>query len=765
MTANYPSEKYEHEVDEKAEKKSFDNDIDLEEEFENSPIEAVRFAVPLTDDPSLQTVTFRFWVLSFLFTALGATVQEYYFFRSTTGTYSIFFVNLASYSLGKAMARWLPTSKVTIFGQTLSLNPGPFNIKEHALIGIAVSTGASSAYAIDVLAATDIFLSYRFNAIGSLLMIFTTQCVGYGMAGLLRRYLVYPAEMVWWSNLVQVVFYNTMHNTDEYKTVRLVRGWSRMKFFWIVATATFFYQLLPQWIAPILVYFDWVCWINPFNMDIWAIFSSIYGGGVLTLSFDWSSIGGATMYYPLAAQLCIYGGIILNYWIILPIMWLNDILGTKTNGRPLTSRLFYEDGTRFDIKTVLNDDYTVNEEKYNAGQQANMAPLYALGFMYNFVSLAACCAHVFFYHRKTLWSAWKGATEEKDEDIHTKMMKVYPEVPHSWYLAFYIVMAGLSIYVCEAYQTQLPWWGLLLALFVGLFLALPIGVMNAVTGFAPGLNVITELIIGYLLPGKPIANMTFKCYGYMAMYQCHVLLQDLKLGHYMKIPPRSLFTSQLWGSFIGGIFNYVTMTLIIDSQRPALDETAPDPAGLWTAMRIQTYWGSGLIYGALGPARMFSFTGKYWFVYIGFLVGFFGTVLTYLLSKKFTKFPWSKFNIALIAQGMSSYPNGYTYGTTVSIIVCVFFQFYIARYRKGWWKNYVFILSAALDTGAAFTGLLMFLFLGGGISPKISVQIPSWWGNFHVDNESYPNFPFASVNRCGVAGLKFTVEQGNLPKP
>ncbi|KAF9995526.1 hypothetical protein BGZ80_007482, partial [Entomortierella chlamydospora] len=493
-----------------------DADISLEEEEENSPIEAVRAAVPIKDDPTLQTVTFRFWLLSFFFTALGATVTEYYFFRSAAGTYSIFFVNLVTYPMGRAMARWLPTTKVTIFGKDFSLNPGPFNIKEHALIGIAVSTGASSAYAIDILAATDIFLKFRINALGSLLMIITTQCVGYGMAGLLRKYLVYPAEMVWWSNLVQVVFYNTMHNTDEYKSTRLVRGWSSMKFFWVVAGITFIYQLIPNWLAPLFIYFDWVCWFNPFDMNFWAIFGSHTGGGLLSFSFDWGSIGGTTLYYPLYSQLCYYGGAIFSYWIILPIIWINNIMNAKANGRPLTSRLFYDNGTVFDINKVLNSDYTVNEELYNAGPKANMAPMYALGFMYNFVSLAACCSYVYFFHRHTLWAAWKGAVSSKEEDIHTKMMRVYPEVPQSWYLGFYIVMGGLSIYVCEAYGTQLPWWGLLLALFIGIILALPIGVMQAVTGFAPGLNVITELIIGYILPGKPIANMTFKCYGYMA---------------------------------------------------------------------------------------------------------------------------------------------------------------------------------------------------------------------------------------------------------
>jgi len=44
-------------------------------------------------------------------------------------------------------------------------------------------------------------------------------------------------------------------------------------------------------------------------------------------------------------------------------MWLNNVLGTKTIGEPLTSHLFYDDGTPFSIKNVLNDDYTVDWDK------------------------------------------------------------------------------------------------------------------------------------------------------------------------------------------------------------------------------------------------------------------------------------------------------------------------------------------------------------------------------------------------------------------
>jgi len=383
-------------------------------------------------------------------------------------------------------------------------------------MGIAVSTASGSAYAIDILASTDLFLSYRIPPVGALLLIFTTQCLGYGMAGILRKYLVYPAHMVWWGNLVQVVMYNAMHNTDEFKNKRMVRGWSYMKFFWVICGGIFIYEFLPQWIAPMFVYMDWICWIKPFDLDYWALFSSYTGPGIMSFTLDWNSIGGATMWIPLSTQLCAYGGSIVSYWIILPILWLNNIMGAKTAGSPLTPSLFYGNGTKFNVKHFLTPDYTLNETKYDAGEPVAMTPMYALNFFWSFVSLTACISHIGFFYGREILDSWKASVDNSDkEDIHAKMMRAYPEMSQTWYAIFYVIMMALSIFVCYEYKLQVPWWGFLVACLLGWVMTLPICALVAITGSGPGLNVITELVAGYMLPGSAIANMVFKCYGYM----------------------------------------------------------------------------------------------------------------------------------------------------------------------------------------------------------------------------------------------------------
>lgn len=53
------------------------------------------------------------------------------------------------------------------------------------------------------------------------------------------------------------------------------------------------------------------------------------------------------------------------------------------------------------------------------------------------------------------------------------------------------------------------------------------------------------MIIGFMYQGKPLANVVFKTYGTISMSQAITFLSDFKLGHYMKIPPKSMFLVQV----------------------------------------------------------------------------------------------------------------------------------------------------------------------------------------------------------------------------
>lgn len=82
-------------------------------------------------------LTFRFWVLSTFWVVAGCTVSTIYYFKPYVNTLSSYAVQLLSWGMGDQLAKWLPNRRITVFGHSFNLNPGPWNAKEHALIVVA----------------------------------------------------------------------------------------------------------------------------------------------------------------------------------------------------------------------------------------------------------------------------------------------------------------------------------------------------------------------------------------------------------------------------------------------------------------------------------------------------------------------------------------------------------------------------------------------------------------------------------------------------
>lgn len=134
-----------------------------------------------------------------------------------------------------------------------SLNPGPWNIKEHVLVFIMANVAVGNPYALNAVVVSELYYDLNFGYWFSLVLVLATQLTGFGMAGLTRRFLVWPASMVWPQNLVACTLLNTLHAEDEDDGVgfglgfrsKSGKGMSRYRFFMIVATGSFFFFFLP----------------------------------------------------------------------------------------------------------------------------------------------------------------------------------------------------------------------------------------------------------------------------------------------------------------------------------------------------------------------------------------------------------------------------------------------------------------------------------------------------------------------------------------
>lgn len=152
--------------------------VDLEDD---SPYPEVRSAVANTDDPDMPVNTLRAWVIGIVWAIgtfsgsdclyLGAHrravvpgLNQFFFFRYPSVTITGLVAQLLSFPMGRLWAYALPNVK--IFG--IAVNPGPFTVKEyallfpvysasdtrsarrHVLVTIMASVGAGSAYAVSL---------------------------------------------------------------------------------------------------------------------------------------------------------------------------------------------------------------------------------------------------------------------------------------------------------------------------------------------------------------------------------------------------------------------------------------------------------------------------------------------------------------------------------------------------------------------------------------------------------------------------------------
>lgn len=174
------------------------------EDDDVSPIEEVRLTVPNEDDPSLPVWTFRMWFLGLLSCVLLSFLNTFFQYRTEPLVISMISVQVGTLPIGRFMANVLPTTTFRIpgFGEReFSLNPGPFNMKEHVLISIFANAGSAfgsgAAYAISIVDIIRAFYRRKISFLASWILVITTQ-VGiyfYQTLSLLFYNIVYSSKM------------------------------------------------------------------------------------------------------------------------------------------------------------------------------------------------------------------------------------------------------------------------------------------------------------------------------------------------------------------------------------------------------------------------------------------------------------------------------------------------------------------------------------------------------------------------------------------
>ena len=147
-----------------------------------SPVEEVRLTVSNEDDPSLPVWTFQTWFLGLVSCVLLSFLNTFFQYRTEPLVSSMISVQVRTLPIGRFMARALPrtTFRILWFGnRQFSLNPGPFNMKEHVLISIFANAGArfgsGAAYAISIVDIIRAFYHRKISFFACWILVITTQ--------------------------------------------------------------------------------------------------------------------------------------------------------------------------------------------------------------------------------------------------------------------------------------------------------------------------------------------------------------------------------------------------------------------------------------------------------------------------------------------------------------------------------------------------------------------------------------------------------------
>ncbi|KAL2870690.1 small oligopeptide transporter, OPT family [Aspergillus lucknowensis] len=680
----------------------------LPNEADDSPFPEVRAVVQPVDDATLPVNTARMWTIGILFTIIGSGLNQFFSLRQPSVTISALVAQLIAYPFGCAWARWMPLGL---------LNPDrSFNIKEHGLITIMANVSFGSAAATQIIEAMLKFYNMPSQGGFQVLLCITTQMLGFGVAGMASRWLVEPATMIWPQVLSNAALLSTLHS----KSNRVADGWTitRLKFFLVVFIAGGVWYLVPGYLFIGLSVFSFVCWIVPSNVVVNQLFGQKSGLGMSLLTFDWAQVVFANqspLLVPFWAGLNVMGSFALFFWLIVPLIYYTNTW-YSAHLPLLNSNTFDNTGQVYDTARVMNRDGTVNVEAYRDYSPMFLPAGYAVTYGVAFANLTGIFVHTALYHGKELLEQWSGRYKK---DVHARIMESYAQVPWWWFGAVTLLMFVLSIVTNEVWETNLPVWAVFLAFVLPIIYFIPVGIIKAVTNITSNqLNLITEFIGGYAFLGKPVANMAFKFYGYVTVSQGLEFAADMKLAHYLHIPPRTLFFAQGLATLIGAIVQcgvtVFMLTRIDGICTPQADGGFICPHGLVT-------YSSSLIWGALGPGRNFTpgqiYGNLLWFFLAGPLV----VLATYLLGRRWRGFNYISWPVAFGAMSLVPPATGINFSSWW--VVNVIFNGIIKRRKPAWWSKYNYVLSAALDSGVAVSTVFIFFCI---VLPAGSL---SWWGN------------------------------------
>ncbi|KAL1642599.1 hypothetical protein SLS58_005368 [Diplodia intermedia] len=631
--------------------------------YNNSPYAEVRAVVDNADDRSIPSSTIRSWTIGLLFVVGGAFINQLFSIRQPTIHVEANVAQLLAFPLGKAWEKLMPDWRLTLFGNEISLNPGRFSKKEHMLITVMANVGFNVPY---------------------------------------TNYIV-------WTQYLPKFFNQSYAGSFSYQIL--------IAYFWF-----------PNYIFQALSYFNWMSWIAPNNVNLNAVTGMVNGLGINPIpTLDWNTLLFIEGNSPLVLPFFYWWNQLVGMLATVPVilgMWYANIY--NTGYLPINSnRVFDNTAQEYNISRAIDERGMFDATKYEAYSPAHLGASNLLVYCSFFAIYAATITYAYLWHRHEIWMGLKGIFKRGEktayQDVHNRLMSAYPEVSEWWYLGVLLVAIACSIGGVAGWETYTTPGVVFYGLALCLVFVIPVGLIYAITGLEVTLNVLAEFIGGSWVAGNALAMNYFKSFGYVTCSHALRFCNDLKMAHYVKVPPRHTFWAQVVGTFVSSFVCTAVMNFQMNNI-PHVCES--DQADHFTCPGINTFFTAAVLWGTIGPIKVFGKGGQYTWLLIGFPIGFAFPIVAYYARKKWPKARWLRsLHPVCIFNGpiqWAPYNVSYMWPT---VPVAWLSHVYFKTRHTGFWARYNYVVSAAFSAAIAIAAIVIFFAL------QWSSVAVDWWGN------------------------------------
>jgi OPT family small oligopeptide transporter len=617
-----------------------------------------------------------------------------------------------------------------------------------------------------------------------IILALSVQFFGFGFAGLLRRFVVYPVTAIW-PKVFPTLALNRALIVPE-KKGEVVNGWTitRYRFFMLCFGAMFLYFWIPNFLFTAIRSFNWMTWIAPNNFNL-AMVTGFWGGLGINpwATFDWNVSGSGALVTPFYSMVQQYAARVLSGLIILGMYYGNFYWSAYM---PLNSNeSFANDGYVYDVNKILTDGATVDVEAY----KAYGPPYFSGANVFGQGAWFAWYPMTLFYVRIKHWEAlqksfiemyqgvrYRTSIYDGNNDAHTRMMRKYKEVPDWAFGAVLLFSLVLGIIALKVYPVHTPVWMLFAVIGLSGIFLIPSTLLTAHANVGMGFNVLFQLLAGYWFVSNPEALIIVTAFGENFNSQADTYISDQKMAHYAKISPRAIFRGQML-AMLANAFIFIGMLNWM--------VTNFDNGTLCTWSNAQHFvrtdavlvFASAIEYGAFGVKNFFTlYPFLPWCFLWGSIVGIlFGVIQKWgwkvrdyarrrfseasyeswdkFFFRPFALFAW--FDPAVFWNGALNWTGGnnLSYATN-ALYLSFIFMYYLKRNYLPWWEKYNYLLEAGFDVGVAISGIIQtFAFAFGATSVNLN-----WWGNSvstaGVDYVSYnQNASLLAIPASGYFGL------------